>query len=55
MMKPTLTDDGERNAVELFLERGYLVIDTRPSATLIAQLLDALELDDHDSSCLPLN
>ncbi|MDA0336154.1 MAG: hypothetical protein O2782_13395 [bacterium] len=55
MMKPTPTDDAERNPVELFLERGYLLIDTGPSAALIAQLLDALEQDDQDAPHLPLN
>lgn len=55
MTKPKPIPDADLDAVELFLKRGYLVLEVIPSSPLIANMLDALERDDMNAAPRPLN
>jgi hypothetical protein len=56
MTKPKpIIPDADLYAVELFLERGYLVLETMPSSELIGRMLDDLERDDMDAPHMQLN
>jgi hypothetical protein len=50
MTRPKLTSHADRDVVESFLERGYLLVEGTPSPTLIGDLLDGLDGADahHD-------
>ena len=44
MTRPKLTSHADRDVVESFLERGYLLVEGTPSPTLMGDLLDAKTL-----------
>ncbi len=48
MTKRKLTSHADRDVVESFLEREFLLVEGGPSPTLIGDLLDALDAIDED-------
>jgi hypothetical protein len=53
MTRPKLTSHADRDVVESFLERGYLLVEGTPAPTLMGDLLDALDgADAHHDRCL---
>lgn len=49
MTKRKLTSHADRDVVESFFERGFLLVEGGPSPTLIGDLLDALDAIDEDN------
>ena len=59
MTKRKLTSHADRDVVESFFERGFLLVEGGPSPTLIGDLLDVLDAidedDDRQRGQVPLN
>jgi hypothetical protein len=59
MTKKKLTSHADRDVVESFPERGFLLVEGGPSPTLIGDLLDVLDAidedDDRQRGQVPLN